>query len=117
MYAGLRAGGEPVEVWLAFSCQHHRDQLIATRELLAGLLDRDRVILDDWRERERHALPGQGWDPPQPLAVGAGARGRARRAGSTARIRRRVTVLGTHRVRRRAGVDGWPGRLAGAEHG
>jgi hypothetical protein len=69
IYAGLRVGGEPVEAWLAFSCQHHRDQLIAPRELL----DRDRVVLDDWRVREQRALNGKGWDPPQPLAVGAAA--------------------------------------------
>ena len=63
-------GGEPVEAWLAFSCQHDRDQLIAPRELL----DRDRVVLDDWREREQPAPAGKGWDPPQPLAVRAAAR-------------------------------------------
>jgi hypothetical protein len=57
MYAGLRAGGVSVEAWLAFSCHHHRDQLTAARELL----DRDRVVLDDWRERERRALAGQKW--------------------------------------------------------
>jgi hypothetical protein len=55
IYAGLRVGGEPVEAWLAFSWEHHRDQLIAPRELL----DRDRVVLDDWRVREQRALNGR----------------------------------------------------------
>ena len=68
-YAGLRVGGQPFEAWLAFACDQHRDQLIAPRELL----DPDRVVLDDWREREQRALAGKGWDPPQPLAVGAAA--------------------------------------------
>jgi hypothetical protein len=61
---------------LAFACDQHRDELIAPRELL----DRDRVVLDDWAERERRALAGKGWDPPQPLAVGAAARELVRRA-------------------------------------
>ena len=75
-YAGLRVGGQPVEAWLAFACEQHRDELIAPRELL----DRDCVVLDDWREREQRALNGKGWDPPQPLAVGAAARELVRRA-------------------------------------
>jgi hypothetical protein len=67
---GLRVGGEPVEAWLAFSCQHHRDQLIAPRELL----DRDGAVLADWQERERRNARGWGLHPPQPLAAGAAAR-------------------------------------------
>ena len=60
-------GGEPVEAWLAFSCQHHRDQLIAPRELLG----REGAVLADWQERERRNAHGRGLHPPQPLAVGA----------------------------------------------
>jgi hypothetical protein len=75
-YAGMRLAGEPVEAWTAFSCDRHRDKLIAARPLL----DRDREILDDWRERERRALGGKGWDPPEPLAVGSAARELVRRA-------------------------------------
>ena len=37
-------------------------------------------VLDDWRERERRALDGKGWDPPQPLAIGSAARELVRRA-------------------------------------
>jgi hypothetical protein len=113
MYAGLRAGGEPVEAWLAFFCQHHRDQLIAARELL----DRDRVVLDDWRERERRAPAGQGWDPPQPLAVGAGARGLARRAAQPGGSDAESQFSAPTGFGDGLDVDGWPGRLAGAEHG
>jgi hypothetical protein len=69
-------GGEPIEAWLAFSCQHHRDQLLVPRELL----DRDRAVLDDWAERERRALGGKGWDPPRPSAVGTAANYLVRRA-------------------------------------
>jgi hypothetical protein len=75
-YAGLRVGGQPFEAWLAFACDLHRGELIAPRELL----DRDRAVLDDWAERERRALAGEGWDRPQPLAVGAKARELVRRA-------------------------------------
>jgi hypothetical protein len=75
-HAGLRLGGEPVEAWLSFACDVHRDKLIAARLLL----DRDRDVLDDWRERERRALDGKGWDPPQPLAVGSAARELVRQA-------------------------------------
>jgi hypothetical protein len=75
-HVGLRLGGQPLEAWLAFACQQHRDQLTTPRELL----DRDRDVLDDWAEREQRALAGQGWDRPQPLAVGAAARELIRRA-------------------------------------
>jgi hypothetical protein len=80
-FAGLRVGGQPVEAWLSFACQQHRDQLIAPRELL----DRDRAVLEDWRDRERRALAGQGWDRPEPLAVGAAARELVRRVEAQAR--------------------------------
>jgi hypothetical protein len=73
-YAGL--SGEPLEAWLAFACERHRDQLTASRERL----DRDRAVLTDWAERERRALDGHGWNPPHPLAVGAAARELTRRA-------------------------------------
>ena len=51
-----RLGKEPVEVWLAFACDLHRDELLAPRELL----DRDHAVLADWREREQRALDGKG---------------------------------------------------------
>jgi hypothetical protein len=75
-HAGLRLRKEPVEVWLAFACDLHRDELIAPRELL----DRDHAVLADWREREQRALDGRGWDPPRPLAVGTAANYLVRRA-------------------------------------
>jgi hypothetical protein len=75
-HAGLRLGHEPLEAWLAFACDLHRDELIAPRELL----ERDRRVLDDWQQRERRALGGKGWDPPKPLAIGSAARELVRRA-------------------------------------
>ena len=75
-HAGLRLGGQPVAAWLAFACTVHAPQLVAPRELL----DRDRAVLADWAGRERRALAGEGWDPPQPLAVGAAATELVRRA-------------------------------------
>jgi hypothetical protein len=75
-HAGLRLGQQPVQVWLSFSCDRHRGELIGARELL----DRDRAVLAGWRERERRALDGNGWDPPRPLAVGAAAHELRRRA-------------------------------------
>jgi hypothetical protein len=75
-YAGLRVGGQPVEAWLAFACTLRAPELIAPRELL----DRDHFVLADWAERERPALAGEGWDSPQPLAVGAAARELVKRA-------------------------------------
>jgi predicted phage gp36 major capsid-like protein len=61
---------------MAFAWDRHRDELFAPRELL----DRDRAVLDDWREREQRALDGKGWDTPRPLAVGSAARELVRRA-------------------------------------
>jgi hypothetical protein len=78
-YAGLRVGGQPLEAWLAFACDQHREELDAPRQLL----DCDRAVLADWQERERRALAGKGWDPPQPLAVGSAARELVRRAGES----------------------------------
>ena len=75
-HAGLRLGQQPVQVWLSFSCHRHRGELIGARELL----DRDRAVLTDWRDRERGALDGNGWDPPRPLAIGAAAHDLLRRA-------------------------------------
>jgi hypothetical protein len=76
IYAGLRLGRDPVEAWLAFTCDLHHDELIAPRELL----DRDHAVLADWRDREQRALDGRGWDPPRPLAVGTAANYLVRRA-------------------------------------
>jgi hypothetical protein len=74
--------GQDLEVWLMFSCAEHRDEipLIGARELL----DRDRVVLEQWRaEAARWSLPrghpdrpgphAQPANPPRPLAVGAAA--------------------------------------------
>jgi hypothetical protein len=74
-YAGLVLQHEPLQAWPSFSCAQHRDELVGARELL----NRDRAVLAAWREREGGALAGEGWDPPQPLAVGAAARELARR--------------------------------------
>lgn len=74
-HAGLILRREPLAAWLAFSCRGHHGKLIAARQVLP----RDRAVLADWTARERRALDGNGWDPPQPLAVGAAARELVRR--------------------------------------
>ena len=70
-HAGLvLTGRRPIEAWRAFACDRHCGQLRAARPLL----DRDREVLADWRQRWRDALDGRGWRRPEPLAVGAAAR-------------------------------------------
>jgi hypothetical protein len=44
----------------------HTEHLVGARLLL----ERDRVVLADWQQRERDALAGQGWQRPEPHAVG-----------------------------------------------
>ena len=60
--------------------QEYRGELVAARQLLP----RDRAVLADWAERARRALDCGGWEPPQPLAVGAAARELVRRAEAAA---------------------------------
>jgi hypothetical protein len=63
-----------------------RRLLVVPRELL----DRDRAVLDDLRERKQRALDGKGWNSPQQLAVGSEARELARRVEAGPRgLRRR----------------------------
>ena len=58
----------------------HQGELIAARRLLP----RDRAVLADWQKREHRALAGEGWHPPQPLAVGAAAHELVQRAEAAA---------------------------------
>jgi hypothetical protein len=99
-------GWRPVEACSLAPASHHRDQLIAARELLAGTArPRPRCPRRLARTRAARALRAG-------VGSAAAARRRGRRTGasasgsSTGRIRRRVTVLSTHRVRRRARC-GW----------
>lgn len=62
----------PVELWLAFTCGRHADQLTGSRPLLA----RDRAEMQRWQAEETKALAGKPWDRPAPIAVGAQARRR-----------------------------------------
>lgn len=60
----------PGEVWKAFACDGHRDQLVAARPLE----DRDRVELQRRRDKHQAGLEGRPWAPDRPLAVGPDAR-------------------------------------------
>jgi hypothetical protein len=99
--------GPPRHMWCCGSSNRcGPGQLIATRELLAGTA-RPRPRYPRRLARTRAARA-----PRAGVGSAAAARRRGRRTGasasasSTGRIRRRVTVLGTHRVRRRARC-GW----------
>jgi hypothetical protein len=64
-----RPAGRPAEAWLVFACEAHAGDLIAARELL----DRDRVVLGQWRAETARAEAGHPWQRPEPLARGADA--------------------------------------------
>lgn len=66
----------PGQVWLAFACDRHADQLVAARPLT----DPDRAELAARRERLRRILDGEPPQPERPLAVGAAAQRLLRRA-------------------------------------
>jgi hypothetical protein len=76
-WAGLKWFPGPESVWLAFTCDRHRDRLIAPRRLLP----KDRAELAARAERIRRSVEDHvPWVPEQPLARGRAARALIARA-------------------------------------
>lgn len=73
----------PIAVWRAFVCEGHRELVDAPRELL----DRDRAVMEAWREQTALALEGKRYQRPAPMATGAAARELHRRAVARSMIR------------------------------